>query len=109
MPGAATSAQISDAPNGDNIDAQGLTIPSSAAAIAKAITGAYLSSGGNAFSSRPARMIVQQHFPPATSPVGLESCPRFGVPFSQLPCSDLSARARAGSTEDRRVGTECGR
>jgi len=96
MPGAAASAEISDAPNGDNIDAQGLTIPASAAAIAKAITGAYLSSGGNAFSTRTASMIVQQHFPPAPSTVGLESGPLFGVQFSQLPCSDLSARASDG-------------
>lgn len=96
MPGAAASAQISDAPNGDNIDAQGLMIPSAAAAIAKAITGAYLSSGGNAFSTRTASMIVQQHFPPAPSTVGLESGPLFGVQFSQLPCSDLSARASDG-------------
>ena len=35
---------------GGNLDAQGLVVPAAAAAIAKAITGAYLSSGGNAFS-----------------------------------------------------------
>ena len=67
-------------------------IPASAAAISKAITGAYLSSGGNAFSSRTASQIVQEHFPPAPSTVGLESGPLFGVQFSQLPCSDLSTR-----------------
>ena len=96
MPGAAPTASITGAPNGDNIDAQGLTIPSAAAAIAKAITGAYLSSAGNAFSSRTASMIVQEHFPPAPSTAGLESGPLFGVQFSQLPCSDLSARAGDG-------------
>ena len=34
------------------------------AAIAKAVTGAYLSSEGNAFSSRTASQIIQQHFAP---------------------------------------------
>jgi uncharacterized protein GlcG (DUF336 family) len=92
MTGAAATAKIPDAPNGMNADAQGLTVPAEAAAIAKAITGAYLSSGGNAFSTRTASMIVQQHFPPAPSTAGLESGPLFGVQFSQLPCSDLNAR-----------------
>ena len=96
MPGAGTAARIPSAPDGSNNDAQGLTIPSAAAAIAKAITGAYLSSGGNAFSSRTASFIVQEHFPPAPTTVGLESGPLFGVQFSQLPCSDLAARAGDG-------------
>ncbi|MFM7403101.1 MAG: heme-binding protein [Erythrobacter sp.] len=96
MPGAAPTARIPSAADGTNNDAQGLTIPSAGAAIAKAITGAYLSSGGNAFSSRTASFIVQQHFPPAPTAVGLESGPLFGVQFSQLPCSDLSARASDG-------------
>ena len=74
------------------IDAQGLEVPAAMGAISKAITGAYLSSGGNAFSTRTASQIVQQHFPPAPSTRGLESGPLFGVQFSQLPCSDLSAR-----------------
>jgi uncharacterized protein GlcG (DUF336 family) len=58
-----------------------------AAAIAKAITGAYLSSEGNAFSSRTASQIVQEHFNPREQfqPAG----PLFGVQFSQLACSDL--------------------
>ncbi|HKY82980.1 MAG TPA: heme-binding protein, partial [Sphingobium sp.] len=46
----------------------------------------------NAFSTRTASMIVQQHFPPAPTTAGLESGPLFGVQFSQLPCSDLAAR-----------------
>src|SRR6185295_4846496 len=49
-------------------------------------------SGGNAFSSRTASQIVQQHFPPSGAAAGLESGPLFGVQFSQLPCSDLAAR-----------------
>lgn len=96
MPNAPLTARVPDAPNGQNVDIQGFALPSEAAAIAKAITGAYLSSGGNAFSSRTASQIVQQHFPPAPTTVGLESGPLFGVQFSQLPCSDLVARAADG-------------
>jgi len=102
MAGAATTARIPNAPGGTNLDAQGLTIPSGGAAIAKAITGAYLSSGGNAFSSRTASFIVQEHFPPAPITAGLESGPLFGVQFSQLPCSDLAARAVDGSIGPKR-------
>ncbi|WP_324749823.1 heme-binding protein [Sphingomonas sp. LY54] len=80
-------------PNGSTHDLQGIDVPAAAAgAIAKAITGAYLSSGGNAFSTRTASMIVQEHFPPSAVARGLESGPLFGVQFSQLPCSDLAAR-----------------
>src|SRR6185295_19291942 len=61
-------------------------------AIAKAVTGAYLSSGGNAFSTRTASQIVQEHFPPSAAARGLESGPLFGVQFSQLPSSDLATR-----------------
>jgi uncharacterized protein GlcG (DUF336 family) len=59
------------------------------AAIAKAVTGAYLSSEGNAFSSRTASQIVQDHFNPGEQfqPGG----PLFGVQFSQLACSDFNA------------------
>ena len=49
MTGAPANAVTSAAPNGQNIDAQNLTIPAGGGAIAKAVTGAYLSSGGNAF------------------------------------------------------------
>ena len=53
-----------------------------------AVTGAYLSSGGNAFTTRTASQIIQEHFNPGEkfAPGG----PLFGVQFSQLPCSDLS-------------------
>ncbi len=98
MTGAPGTTQLStrqiggNAAPGDEIGLQGAMVPSAAAAIAKAITGAYLSSGGNAFSTRTASQIVQEHFPPATSTAGLESGPLFGVQFSQLPCSDLNTR-----------------
>jgi uncharacterized protein GlcG (DUF336 family) len=92
MNGSPQNLKIADAPNGDDIDLQGLIVPAEGGAIAKAITGAYLSSGGNAFSTRTASQIVQQHFPPAPNAVGLESGPLFGVQFSSLPCSDLATR-----------------
>ncbi len=66
---------------------EGLVVPSTAAAIAKAVTGAYLSSSGQAFSTRTASFIVQDHFPPTIRNV--PSGPLFGVQFSQLPCGDL--------------------
>ena len=94
MSGAPANVHITDAPNGpaNNLDAQGLDVPAEASAIAKAITGAYLSSSGNAFSSRTASMIVQTQFPPEPGTVGLGSGPLYGVQFSQLPCSDLAQR-----------------
>lgn len=79
------------------IDAQGLDVEASMGAISKAITAAYLSSSGNAFTTRTASMIVQEHFPPAPNTPGLESGPLFGVQFSQLPCSDLNTRFVAGN------------
>ncbi len=92
-------------------DLRGLTvggqpIPGAVAgAIAKAVTGAYLSSGGNAFSSRTASQIVQQHFPPAPDLTpGLESGPLYGVQFSSLPCSDLVARYNAAGGAGALIG-----
>jgi uncharacterized protein GlcG (DUF336 family) len=69
-------------------------IPASLAAIAKAVTGAYLSSEGNAFSTRTASQIVQEHFSPGERLAS--SGPLSGVQFSQLPCSDLSRRFAGG-------------
>jgi uncharacterized protein GlcG (DUF336 family) len=93
MNGANQRLLIPRGPNGSTNDIQGVDVPGAVAgAIAKAVTGAYLSSAGNAFSTRTASMIVQQHFPPSAAAAGLESGPLFGVQFSQLPCSDLAAR-----------------
>ncbi len=98
MTGARATATIRPGPSG-NLDVQGVVVPAAAAAISKAITGAYLSSAGQAFSTRTASMIVQEHFPPAPASQGLEGGPLFGVQFSSLPCSDLVARfAPAGGT-----------
>lgn len=65
-------------------------VPAELAAIAKAITGAYLSTEGNAFTTRTASQIVQEHFNPGE--VNQPSGPLFGVQFSSLPCSDFSLR-----------------
>ena len=62
-------------------------LPSTYAAISKAITGSYLASEGNAFSTRTASQIIQEHFNPGIA--NLPGGPLFGVQFSQLPCSDL--------------------
>ncbi|MGQ0800721.1 MAG: heme-binding protein [Pseudomarimonas sp.] len=70
---------------------ENLGVPTELAAIAKAVTGAYLSSEGNAFSTRTASQIVQEHFLPGE--FGGPSGPLFGVQFSQLPCSDFVTRA----------------
>jgi uncharacterized protein GlcG (DUF336 family) len=85
-------------------DIEGLVVPGNAAAnpltaaaIAKAVTGAYLSSSGNAFSTRTASFIVQEHYPAGNNQ--LPGGPLFGVQFSQLPCSDLNQRFQpAGGT-----------
>ncbi|MBU1376047.1 MAG: heme-binding protein [Alphaproteobacteria bacterium] len=102
MTGARANTTLRAAPNGQNMDIQGAVVPAAAGAIAKAITGAYLSSGGNAFSTRTASQIVQEHFPPAPSTVGLEGGPLFGVQFSQLPCSDVVTRTATASIGPRR-------
>ena len=75
--------------SGANIDHLG--------AIAKAITGAFLSSEGNAFTTRTANQIVQDHFNPGeiNQPAG----PLFGVQFSQLACSDFSGRFTGNDSE----------
>ena len=73
----------------DNATAAGLGLDRAYFAIAKALTGAYLSSSGNAFSTRTASFIVQEHIPPGSGGVNQPSGPLFGVQFSQLPCGDL--------------------
>src|SRR3569623_594971 len=90
MAGASTSVTItSGRPVSGGLEGIAI-IPDTLAAIAKAVTGAYLSSEGNAFSTRTASQIVQEHFNPGTlnAPAG----PLFGVQFSQLPCSDFKER-----------------
>lgn len=73
---------------------EGATVPATLAAISKAGTGAYLSSQGNAFSTRTASQIIQEHFLPGqdNQPGG----PLFGVQFSQFPCSDATREGQGG-------------
>lgn len=90
MPGAPTMATVTSG-RGITGGLEGASVPTTLAAIAKAITGAYLSSDGNAFTTRTANQIVQEHFNPGVrdAPGG----PLFGVQFSQLPCSDFNTAA----------------
>lgn len=80
----------------ENID----ILPDTFAALTKAITGAYLSSNGNAFSTRTASQIVQENFNPLefNQPAG----PLYGVQFSQLSCSDLMRRVEHGTVGPKR-------
>ncbi|MBL8762832.1 MAG: heme-binding protein [Phycisphaerae bacterium] len=67
---------------------EGVTVPSSLTATSKAGTAAFLSTSGNAFTTRTAGFIIQPNFP-----VGVDnqsSGPLFGVQFSQLPTSDVN-------------------
>jgi uncharacterized protein GlcG (DUF336 family) len=77
---------------------EGVCVPSCTAAISKAVTGAFLSSQGHAFSTRTASFIVQEHFPPGVNFQG--SGPLFGVQFSQFLCSDVNARSPLGLSAD---------
>src|SRR5438270_3639477 len=65
----------------------GTVVPSQLAAISKAATASIFSTGGNAFTTRTASFIIQEHFPPGVDfkPGG----PLYGVQFSSLPCSDI--------------------
>jgi uncharacterized protein GlcG (DUF336 family) len=70
---------------------EGLDVPAQLAAVSKAGTAAVFSTQGNAFTTRTAGFIIQEHFPPGVSfqPSG----PLFGVQFSQMPCSDIKRPA----------------
>ena len=76
------------------------TVPAVQAAIAKAVTGAYLSSQGNAFSTRTAGQIVQEHFNPGE--LRAPSGPLYGVQFSQLSCSDVNRNLSHGTVGPKR-------
>jgi len=107
MTGAPTALPVESNPKGTNakvltdglsgassVTIQGKTypiVPTEMEALAKAITAAYLStSKGNAFSTRTASQIVQDHFNPGI--LNQPSGPLYGVQFSSLPCSDLMNR-----------------
>jgi uncharacterized protein GlcG (DUF336 family) len=60
-------------------------------ATAKARTASFFESNQDAFSTRTAQFIVQNHFPPGIRFV--DAGPLFGVPFSNFPNSDVQLQA----------------
>ena len=98
MPGApATTTIRSVGTAGQGLE--GIVAPASEAATAKASTAAFFSTGGNAFSTRTAGFIIQEHFPPGIS--FRAGGPLYGVQFSSLPCSDIKKpSARLGLSAD---------
>ena len=65
----------------------GTIVPAKLAAISKAGTASLFSTSGNAFTSRTAGFIIQEHFPPGVD--FRSGGPLYGVQFSSLPCSDI--------------------
>ncbi|MBC8029399.1 MAG: heme-binding protein [Pyrinomonadaceae bacterium] len=70
---------------------EGTVAPASFAAISKAGTGALFSTTGNAFTTRTAGFIIQEHLPPGID--FRSGGPLYGVQFSSLPCSDIKKPA----------------
>src|SRR5687767_9205089 len=66
---------------------EGTRLPSHLAAISKAGTAALFSTSGNAFTTRTAGFIIQEHFPPGVN--FRSGGPLYGVQYSSLPCSDI--------------------
>lgn len=66
---------------------EGTRLPSRLGAMSKAGTASLLSTSGNAFTTRTAGFIIQDHIPPGVAfrPSG----PLYGVQYSSLPCSDI--------------------
>lgn len=95
MAGAPVTVRITD-PRPVSGGLLNLDVPPELAAISKAITSVYFSSEGNAFTSRTAGQIAQEHFNQgdATAPAG----PLFGVQISNLPCSDINTRFTGSGT-----------
>src|SRR6186713_1686531 len=67
---------------------ENISVPSSLASMSKAGTAGIFSAGGNAFTTRTASFIIQEHFPSGidNTPGG----PLYGVQFSTLTCSDIA-------------------
>jgi len=61
--------------------------PTILAALSKAGTAAVFETTGNAFTTRTASFIIQEHFPPTID--FTSGGPLFGVQFSNLPCTDV--------------------
>src|SRR5689334_11965053 len=78
---------------------EGTIAPAVEAATAKAATAVFFSTTGNAFSTRTAGFIIQEHFPPGIS--FRTGGPLYGVQFSSLPCGDIKKpSARLGLSGD---------
>ena len=78
---------------------EGMAVPPAEVATAKAATAAFFSTTGNAFTTRTAGFIIQEHFPPGIS--FRAGGPLYGVQFSSLPCSDIKKpSARLGLSAD---------
>lgn len=99
MAGARTTTTVMGGGSGG---LENLSLPANFAAISKAGTGAFLSTQGNAFSTRTASFIIQEHFPPQVDPS--PGGPLFGVQFSQLQCSDVSRTGHPTSTSNFPLG-----
>jgi len=99
MNGAAPMVTINGG-NGAVGGLEGVMLPPEDFVIPKAFTAAYFSSAGNAFTTRTAGQIIQEHFNPGEfdQPAG----PLFGVQFSQLTCSDVSQKQSAGTIGPKR-------
>jgi uncharacterized protein GlcG (DUF336 family) len=98
MPGAPASTTVrSVGALGQGLE--GGVVPAADAATAKASTAAFFSTTGNAFTTRTAGFIIQEHFPPGIS--FRSGGPLYGVQFSSLPCSDIKKpSARLGLSAD---------
>jgi len=98
MPGAPASTQFRGGGPGPSqipspltgfvpVGLDGTVVPAKLAAISKAGTASLFSTGGNAFTTRTAGFIIQEHFPPGVD--FRSGGPLYGVQFSSLPCSDI--------------------
>lgn len=97
MPGTPNSTIRSVGRIGQGLE--GTIVPPNEAATAKAATAAFFSTTGNAFTTRTAGFIIQEHFPPGIS--FRAGGPLYGVQFSSLPCSDIKKpSARLGLSAD---------
>jgi uncharacterized protein GlcG (DUF336 family) len=86
MTGAPTTTTIrSVGTAGGGLEA--MVVPADLAAISKGGTAAIFGTTGNAFSTRTAGFIIQEHFAPGVN--NTSGGPLYGVQFSSLPCSDI--------------------
>ena len=88
MTGAPTMTRIRSVGAPGPRSLEDLLVPSLAASKSKAGTAGIFSTGGNAFTTRTASFIIQEHFPAGIdfTPGG----PLYGVQFSTLSCSDVA-------------------